>query len=76
MDQQTPVSQGDPLWEAWLLYEKSESYRNTRKWALHDQHVDGSLWAAFMAGWLRRGEFDGWLRRGEFDGCSSGNEKA
>lgn len=29
----------------------TDSFANARRWALHDEHVDGSLWAAFMAGW-------------------------
>ena len=36
----------------WHDYKASDSYRNTRRWALVGAtHVDGSLWAAFNAGW-------------------------
>ena len=46
----TPVSKDSPLAKAWEAYKAGQSYQNTRKWALHEKHVDGSLWAAFMAG--------------------------
>jgi hypothetical protein len=48
------VPESDPLMVAWKAYEQTADYRNTRKWALQDQHVDGSLWAAFMRGWFAR----------------------
>lgn len=47
-----PVDKEGPLWKAWEQYIQSEAYANTKKWALHAEHVDGSLWAAFMVGWL------------------------
>lgn len=48
---ETPVPKNDPLMVAWLAYKATEDYVNTRKWALHEEHVDGSLWAAFASGW-------------------------
>lgn len=39
-----------PLRRAWEAYKASDDYPNTRRWALVDAHVDGSLWAAFAAG--------------------------
>lgn len=47
--QQVPADH--PLMKAWKTTESTESYKNTRKWALHEDHVDGSLWAMFEAGW-------------------------
>lgn len=44
----------DPRVAAFATYRESEEYENTRKWALHERHVDGSLWAAFIAGWHAR----------------------
>lgn len=41
----------DPLLRAYHAYRETRDYKNTRKWALTDEHVDGSLWAAFMHGW-------------------------
>ncbi len=43
-----------PMKVAWDDYSESDDYKNTRKWALRDAHVDGSLWAAFCAGWFCR----------------------
>jgi phosphate-selective porin len=36
---------------AWQSYRLTDDYANTRRWALEDAHVDGSLWAAFIEGW-------------------------
>ena len=45
------VPRDDPLRVAWEKYKTTPAYDNTRKWAIHDDHVDGSLWAAFEAGY-------------------------
>lgn len=47
---QTGMSREDPIMIAWEEYKRSEAYDNTRKWALDKNHVDGSLWAAFLVG--------------------------
>jgi hypothetical protein len=39
-----------PVMIAWEAYKTSPDYANTRNWALREAHVDGSLWAAFFAG--------------------------
>ena len=44
------ISEDSPLMKAWGSYTKSAEYANTKRWALHPEHVDGSLWAAFLAG--------------------------
>ena len=46
-----PVPKDSPLMVAWEAYKASEGYANTKAWALNPQHVDGSLWAAFQAGY-------------------------
>lgn len=38
-----------PLRAAWEQYKLSDDYTNTRKWAEHANHVDGSLWAVWLA---------------------------
>lgn len=48
---QYQVPSDHPLMVAWETYKVSDHYRNSRRWALHDDHVDGSLWAAFEQGW-------------------------
>lgn len=49
------VPKDHPLMVAWTAYKDTEDYANTRRWAAHDAHVDGSLWAAFERGWLAAG---------------------
>ena len=44
------VPRGDPRMVAWERYKQTEDYANTRRWAAHADHVDGSLWAAFIEG--------------------------
>lgn len=46
----TALPKDHPLIRAWEAYKATDEYANTRKWAAHDEHVDGSLWASFMAG--------------------------
>ena len=55
MPTMTQVDKKSRLWLAWSHYLVSDEYANTRKWALHEQHVDGSLWGAFMTGFLAAG---------------------
>jgi hypothetical protein len=44
----------DPMRAAWEAYKLTAEYANSRKWALFAEHVDGSLWAAFVRGWRGR----------------------
>jgi hypothetical protein len=48
---ETALPKNDPMMIAWESYVSLAEYKNTRSWAKHDEHVDGSLWAAFVAGW-------------------------
>ncbi|HEU4344033.1 MAG TPA: DUF2829 domain-containing protein [Candidatus Binatia bacterium] len=52
MPTETPIPKDHPLMVAWEAYKATPDYANTRKWASHDEHVDGSLWAAFSQGWF------------------------
>lgn len=47
-----PVPADHPLMIAWEKYRASPAYQNTRKWALQEEDVDGSLWASFELGFL------------------------
>lgn len=47
----TPVAKDSPLWAAWKAYQASEGYDNTKIHAINPEHTEGSLWAAFSAGW-------------------------
>lgn len=51
MPEEIPVDQTSPLWLAWLDYQRTEDYRNTLEWwGKPPQEPEGTLWAAFMAG--------------------------
>jgi len=57
----------DPMLIAWKAWQKSEDYDNARRWAetfiiesnghklgamsAKHPHLEGSMWAAFVAGW-------------------------
>ncbi len=46
--QQVPVDH--PLMVAWNAYKASDDYANSLKWAATPDYREGSMWAAFMAG--------------------------
>lgn len=65
-----PVPKDRPLMKAWEAYKDSDEAKNSEKWARHfvcnaspDQgvidiahpHLNGSLWAAFCAGYAAAG---------------------
>lgn len=45
-----PVPKDDPLMKEWESYHQSNAFKNAKRWAVDPNHVDGSLWAAFEAG--------------------------
>ena len=47
----TKIADDHPMKVAWDFYKETDDYANTRKWALQEEHVDGSLWTAFCVGW-------------------------
>lgn len=47
---QAPVPADHPVMVTWNAYKASPDYANTKKWATDAEHTDGSLWAAFCAG--------------------------
>lgn len=51
MSTQAELPKGHPMRDAWEAYRATEKYANSRHWALDQNHVDGSLWAAFIAGY-------------------------
>ena len=44
------VPADDPLMVAWESYQETEDFKNTKRWAKNPEHLQGSLWAAFMSG--------------------------
>lgn len=51
MSDMQALPKDDPRIVAWQAYRLTEDYENTRRWALQEAHVDGSLWAAFIVGY-------------------------
>lgn len=51
MSTSAPLPSDHPLMLAWNAHKATEEYANARTWAKYEEHVDGSMWAAFMAGW-------------------------
>ena len=47
---QTLVPDDAPVMVEWNKYRATHEYANTRNWAQHAEHVDGSLWSAFEHG--------------------------
>jgi hypothetical protein len=43
--------QDHPLMRAWNAHKATPEYANSVSWAQHAEHVEGSMWALFMAGW-------------------------
>lgn len=50
MSSQSLVPNDHPLKIAWDKYKLTEDFQNTKRWVIHSEHVEGSLWATFMAG--------------------------
>lgn len=50
MSASTPMAKNDPIFLAWKKYKESEEFKNTYHWGLHEGHLEGLLWAAFLAG--------------------------
>lgn len=40
-----------PIMLAWESYRSTSEYANSFRWAEKAEHRDGSMWAAFLAGW-------------------------
>lgn len=54
-DVMTQVPADHPLMAAWTAYKSSLEFKNTRYWAQFPDNVEGSLWAAFVAGFMAGG---------------------
>lgn len=48
------IMDDEPLMIAWKAYKNTEDFRNTAKWATQAEHLMGSLWAVFVAGYESR----------------------
>lgn len=54
MSTQAPVPQDSPLMIAWKAYKATPEYANALRWGTYQEHTEGSLWAAFEAGFNAR----------------------
>lgn len=61
MSAMTPCPKDDPLMVAWSEFQATEDFDNTRRWAAHPEHLQGSLWACFLAGFKAATERAGYL---------------
>lgn len=52
MSASSQIPQDHPLMRAWTAHKATPEHANSRSWAQHAEHVEGSLWASFMAGWM------------------------
>lgn len=46
------LSKDNPIMIAWENYKNTPEYENTKHWATNQKHTEGSLWAAFLAGFM------------------------
>lgn len=51
MNTMTKLPDDHPLMRAWLEHRGSAEFNNSKSWAAKPEHLQGSLWALFMAGW-------------------------
>lgn len=47
---QISLSKNDPRRIAYDAWTRTHEFANTKRWAIHPDHVDGSLWWAFIVG--------------------------
>lgn len=45
------AKEDSPVVVYWSEYEASERFENAKRWAVKPENLQGSLWAAFVAGW-------------------------
>lgn len=58
MSMMTPLDKNDPRLVAWNVYTATEEFGNSKKWALLEEHIEGSFWAVFLEGWTRGAAVD------------------
>jgi len=51
MPEMQQIPDEHPLKVAYDKYAQTDDYKNSFRWAAEEQHRNGSMWAAFMAGW-------------------------
>lgn len=51
MNVMAQIPKDHPLMKAWESHKQTDEYENSKDWAAHEKHLEGSLWALFSAGW-------------------------
>ena len=49
-DAMRAVGDDEPVMIAWKAHKETPDFANSKKWAAFPEHLDGSLWALFSAG--------------------------
>jgi len=52
MPAMAPVPKDHPMMKAWEAHVATDDFANTKQWAAHEEHLMGSLWAVFVAGFI------------------------
>lgn len=52
MPTEATLPEDGPIMTAWEQYKSSDEYADLFRWALFQEHRDGSMFAAFLAGWM------------------------
>lgn len=80
MTTETPCPEDHPLMIAWKAHQETDEFTNSKKWAAHPEHLQGSLWALFMAGFfagVAQGRREGAEEAAEeCDGAAEAHERA
>lgn len=50
MNTMSPVPKDDPMMKGWEAFKQSPAYQNAKSWAADPNHLEGSLWALYSAG--------------------------
>lgn len=45
------VPSDHPMMIAWKKHQSTDEFKSSKNWAKEHEHLDGSLWALFVAGW-------------------------
>lgn len=50
MSTMSPMPKDHPIMVGWEKYKSTEEFSNSKFWASKPEHVEGSLWAAYLQG--------------------------
>ena len=58
MSEMTAFPEDDPVMVAWIEFKETHSYKNSKRWAIHPEHLEGALWNMFLHGFMARDQVD------------------